>query len=161
MNSFSRRSQFQVAEFRAIRYKEERSIPVDSILGLYRYAPWAKGRNRDDIQIMLEQSDLVVSVWDHDRLVGFGRALTDRVYRANLYDIVVHPDYRRQGLGRSIVEFLLTPPLLAKVPVVSLFTRDKEDFYKKLGFVTNPQKGLKGMILVRGGEVYQETLQEE
>jgi ribosomal protein S18 acetylase RimI-like enzyme len=141
----------------SIRFQEGSDVPVDLLRELYQHAPWAEDRTASDIREMLQQTDLVLSAWDGTRLVGFGRALTDRVYRAILYDIIVHPDYQRQGLGRELVERLLNHPLLAKVPVISLFTRDKQSFYDKFGFVTEQEKGLTGMILVRGGEVYRET----
>jgi len=144
-----------------IRYREGKSISAPLLLDLYQHAPWAAGRNAHDVQAMIEHSDVVISAWDGEQLVGFGRALTDRVYRAVLYDIVVRPDYQHRGVGRSVVEQLLDHPFIAKVPVVSLFTRDQKDFYKKLGFATNRQKGLTGMILVRGGETYRETLAED
>jgi len=144
-----------------IRFTDGKSISAKLLLELYQYAPWAKGRGATDVQTMLEHSDVILSAWDGEKLAGFGRALTDRVYRAILYDIVIRPDYQHQGLGSSLVEHLLNHPLIAKVPVISLFTRDRQDFYKKLGFVTNHQKGLTGMILVRGGEAYRQTLEED
>lgn len=105
---------------------------------------------------MLKYSDLVIAAWEGRRLVGFGRVLTDRVYRAALYDIIIDPNYQGQGLGSIVVKKLLNHPLILNIPVFSLFTRDKQGFYKRLGFVTNKAKGLTGMILVRGGKVYQD-----
>jgi GNAT superfamily N-acetyltransferase len=140
----------------AFEFREGKAIPIERLLELYQYAPWAKGRSASEVKKMLAHSDLVIGAWEKDRLVGFGRALTDRVYRAILYDVIVHPDYQGKGLGRALVEHLIGHPVLAKVPVISLFTRDKQEFYRKLGFVTNPEKELTGMILVRGGEVYRD-----
>ncbi|EPS65642.1 hypothetical protein M569_09138, partial [Genlisea aurea] len=41
------------------------------------------------------------------RLIGFGRAVSDMGLTASIYDIVVHPDFRRRGIGKTIIERIL------------------------------------------------------
>lgn len=138
----------------AIEVRDGDALPMDRLLALYAYAPWATLRTVAGVKEMLAHTDLVASAWDRDQLVGFGRVLTDRVYRAMLYDIIVHPDYQGLGVGRAVVEHLIHHPLLEKVPVIALFTRDKQSFYERLGFVSDERMGLTGMILVREGTTY-------
>jgi len=56
---------------------------------------------------MLAGSQAVVSAWEHSQLVGFGRANSDGVFRAVLWDVVVAGSHQGQGLGRRLVRALL------------------------------------------------------
>ena len=50
---------------------------------------WGKGRSIADLRLMLRGSAAVVSLWQKNELVGFGRASSDGIYRAVLWDVVV------------------------------------------------------------------------
>jgi len=49
------------------------------------------------IKQMLANSNVIITLWNKNNLVGFGRATTDQVYRAVLWDIVVSKDVQRVG----------------------------------------------------------------
>ncbi|WP_399231823.1 GNAT family N-acetyltransferase [Synechococcus sp. CS-1332] len=95
---------------------------------------WATGRQRSQLGRMLSGSQVVVSAWQGKELVGFGRATSDGVFRAVLWDVVVAEDHQGQGLGRRIVEDLLASPPVAAAERVYLMTTTGEGFYEKLGF---------------------------
>ena len=54
---------------------------------------WAKNRTMNDLKKCLANSDVVVSLWVDKEIVGFGRALTDGIYRGVLWDIVIAVSY--------------------------------------------------------------------
>ena len=83
---------------------------------------------------MLRGSPVVVSLWRGKRLVGFGRASSDGIHRAVLWDIVVAGDLQGRGLGRQVVEALLDSPRLRQVERVYLMTTNSAGFYHQLGF---------------------------
>jgi N-acetylglutamate synthase-like GNAT family acetyltransferase len=95
---------------------------------------WAAGRSRKQLTRMLSGSQAVVSAWRGQRLVGFGRASSDGVFRAVLWDVVVAGDHQGQGLGRRLVEQLLEAPALRGVERVYLMTTNSSGFYLQLGF---------------------------
>lgn len=95
---------------------------------------WATGRQRSQLGRMLSGSQVVVSAWQGRTLVGFGRATSDGVFRAVLWDVVVAADHQGRGLGRRIVEKLLTSPSVAASERVYLMTTKGEGFYERLGF---------------------------
>ena len=95
---------------------------------------WAKDRAIDQIKRMLANSNVVITVWYKSKLVGFGRATTDQVYRAVLWDIVVSKDLQRVGLGKIIVEELLKDKKINSAEKIYLMTTNSKDFYKQLGF---------------------------
>jgi len=109
---------------------------------------WAQERSLDDLATVIAHSKPVISVWDQDRLIGFARATSDGVYRAAIWDVVVHPDYRGAGLGRKLVETVLAHPLMNRVERVYLTTTHQQRFYEQIGF---QQNGSTTMVLYNRG----------
>ena len=103
---------------------------------------WAQGRTIKQIKQMLANSNVIITVWKNNNLVGFGRATTDQVYRAVLWDIVVSQDLQRVGLGKIIVEELLKDKKIDSAERVYLMTTNSEEFYKQLGFKINTSQTL-------------------
>ncbi|HLO87596.1 MAG TPA: GNAT family N-acetyltransferase [Nostocaceae cyanobacterium] len=97
---------------------------------------WAQGRSIEDLGIAITNSDPVISVWDEEKLIGFARATSDGIYRATIWDVVIHPDYRGNGLGSKLVETVLSHPRM-QVERVYLMTTHQQEFYRKIGFQTN------------------------
>lgn len=91
---------------------------------------------------MLSHTDLALSAWDGEHLIGFGRVLTDYVYRASIWDVIVDPDYQGQDIGTQIMQRILEHPSLKRVELFWLCTRDKQSFYEKLGFTSKEQTGM-------------------
>jgi len=103
---------------------------------------WAKDRTIDQIKKMLANSNVIITLWNKNNLVGFGRATTDQVYRAVLWDIVVSKDVQRVGLGKVIVEELLKDKKINSVEKVYLMTTSGKDFYTQIGFKMNINQSL-------------------
>ncbi len=104
---------------------------------LSRTAFWAKERNPEDLQMAIANSNPVVTVWDREELIGFARATSDGIYRAAIWDVVIAPDYQGMGLGRKLVETVLSHPKVNKVERVYLTTTHQQSFYKRIGFEVN------------------------
>ena len=103
---------------------------------------WAQDRTIKQIKQMLANSNVIITLWKTNNLVGFGRATTDHVYRAVLWDIVVSQDLQRVGLGKIIVEELLKDKKINSAERVYLMTTNSEEFYKQLGFKINTSQTL-------------------
>lgn len=112
-------------------------------------ASWSLGRTIEQTQDMLTHTDLAISAWDGRRLVGFGRVLTDYVFRASIWDVIVDHEYQGQDIGTQIMQQILHHPTLSRVELFWLCTRDKQAFYEKLGFSANEQTG---MVWVRANQ---------
>ena len=106
---------------------------------LQKNTTWANERSKKNLKTMIKNSSVVVSLWSGKKLVGFGRATTDGIYRAVLWDIVVDNDIQGTGLGKNILNALLNHNDIKKVEKVYLMTTKKTDFYLHNGFglVTN------------------------
>ena len=103
---------------------------------------WAKQRSLREIKKTLCNSDAIVSVWRKNRIIGFGRASSDHVFRATLWDVVIKKDEQRNGLGKIIVTELLKSKCLRNVEKIYLMTSYGTHFYKQLGFNCNENQTL-------------------
>ncbi|HXM05322.1 MAG TPA: GNAT family N-acetyltransferase [Chthoniobacterales bacterium] len=65
------------------------------------------GREGDKVRRAFEKSTLVCFAKDGLQLIAAGRALTDGEYHATIYDLVVDPNYQRQGVGTRLMNELL------------------------------------------------------
>ena len=128
------------------RFIPKRGIRKLQVL-LDRNTSWATKRTEDNIRIMLSKSDAIVSVWKGNKLIGFGRATSDRIYRAVLWDIVVEKSYQRSGVGKLIVTSLISNRLIANAEKIYLMTTEFANFYKRMGFQLEKNQNL--MILLK------------
>jgi ribosomal protein S18 acetylase RimI-like enzyme len=111
---------------------------LGDLLRLYQTTWWGPQRQVNDIRRMLAHSDLVIGLENSatQALVGFCRLLTDGVYRAVLYDVMVADAYRGQGLGQRLVDEATAHPMMQSVEVISLFCKpDMVSFYERWDFV--------------------------
>ena len=106
------------------------------------HSHWAQQRSPQQLRAMLRGSQAAVSAWDGVRLVGFGRASSDGVFRAVLWDVVVAGPQQGRGLGRRIVAELLQCPQVRHVERVYLMTTNSAGFYRRLGFENSHRQHL-------------------
>src|SRR5680860_49577 len=104
----------------------------------------------DDFQRMLAHTDVAISAWDGPRLVGFGRVLTDFIYRASIWDVIVDRAYQDRDIGKGIIQRILRHPKLERVELFWLCTRRYQGFYASLGFSDKEQTG---MVWDRGKQI--------
>ncbi|NJN72099.1 MAG: GNAT family N-acetyltransferase [Limnothrix sp. RL_2_0] len=98
---------------------------------------WAKERSLEDLETAIAYSDPVVTVWDGDRMIGFTRGTSDGVFRGTIWDVVIHPEYQGLGLGRKLVETLISHPRMSRVERIYLMTTHQQSFYERIGFKEN------------------------
>ena len=61
--------------------------------------------------------------------MGFGRALSDGVYRAVLWDIVIDQNHQGNGYGKLILKNLLNSKKIRNTKKIYLMTTNKKLFY--------------------------------
>ena len=124
---------------RHIQFCDRKSdIDYDQLQELFRLgAFWAKDRKIEDWKVAIANSEPVISVWDSNRLIGFARATSDGIYRGTIWDVVIHPDYQGAGLGRKLVETVLSHPRMSRVERIYLMTTHQQRFYERIGFECN------------------------
>lgn len=97
-----------------------------------------------------ENSYKVIFVFDGHELIGFGRAISDGVYQAAIYDIAVSPKYQGRNIGRIIIEKILER--LPNCNCILYASPGREAFYEKFNF----RKMRTGMALFNNADKMKE-----
>ena len=95
---------------------------------------WAQNRTISDLKKCLANSDVIVSLWIGNQIVGFGRALTDGIYRGVLWDIVIDQNHQGKGFGSLVVKNLLSSEKIKNTKKLYLMTTNKKLFYSQFDF---------------------------
>jgi predicted N-acetyltransferase YhbS len=132
---FSRNSIFSTENWSMeINYKIELVPELNMIIELYN----SSGLNRptsdkERIAKMYEHSNLVISAWDEDQLVGIARSLTDFCYCCYLSDLAVRKEYQKEGIGKRLIA--LTKERIGDHTMLLLLSAPGAmEYYPKVGF---------------------------
>lgn len=113
------------------------SAQIAELHVLYQSEWWTQGRTLEETQRVVQHSDIVVAFGEIDtkRLVAFTRVLTDYIYKALVFDVIVADSYRGSGLGRQLLEAVVNHPELKSVRHIELYCLPElMPFYQKWGF---------------------------
>ena len=109
------------------------------ILGLYESVGWT---NYTDNPEMLRNAYLnslkIYGAYVDDKLIGIIRVVGDGYSVIFIQDLLVHPDFQRNGIGTLLLKRMLKE--YENVYQMHLITEDSEktiSFYKSLGFTDN------------------------
>ncbi|KAL0380685.1 UNVERIFIED_CONTAM: Serotonin N-acetyltransferase 2, chloroplastic [Sesamum angustifolium] len=108
-------------------------------------------RDPDKIRVALEHTDalLWIEYEKTKRPVAFARATGDGVFNAIIWDVVVDPTFQGIGLGKAVMERLVTELLEKGINNIALYSEPRVlGFYRPLGFVADPD-GIRGMVYSR------------
>ena len=107
-------------------------ISWQELARLFELAPLGKRRDPEMLETAFRNSSLRVFAFQGSQLVGAGRALSDGVWRAAIYDVAVLPEYQGQGIGATIIRHLVDS---ARVGVIMLYAAPgKSKYYERFGF---------------------------
>ena len=90
----------------AITYRDDRDLPLEPLVALYRANAWSSAVKGDALREAMRGSHSVVTAWVEDRLVGLGNTLSDGHLVVYYPHLLVHPDFRRRGIGAEILHRL-------------------------------------------------------
>jgi GNAT superfamily N-acetyltransferase len=111
--------------------KETTNINWDNVVEILKEVGMSY-HSSDVHQRAFERSFSVIFVFDDEKLIAFGRAISDGEYQAALYDIAVLPSYQGRGIGKLVVQ-----QLIEKTPHCNFIlyaSPGKEAFYEKENF---------------------------
>ncbi|KON89896.1 acetyltransferase [Sporosarcina globispora] len=117
--------------------KYEFAIPdKEQLFQLYENDGWNDFLKlpKEKLHRAVEQSWLVISALDGERLVGTGRIISDGVINAYLCGLIVDPACRSQGIGKEMVRRLAKECSIARLHLQLLAEDEKAGYYEKLGF---------------------------
>lgn len=106
---------------------------VNLIANLYRKAQL--NRPIDDlkrIKRMYEGSNLVITAWEDDKLIGILRGWTDGAYVGYISDLAVDPDLQKSGIGKELLNRAVK--VNPEVQFVLLASKLASDYYSHIGW---------------------------
>ena len=116
-----------------IEYKINAPVETGQIIELYKNC--GLPRPVDDkarIAEMFANSNLVISAWSGEELIGISRSLTDFVWCCYLADLAVRQDFQKAGIGKKLVE-ITREKVGEKSMVLLLSVAGAMEYYPKIG----------------------------
>ena len=118
-----------------IQYLENNTISTGALTALYDRVGWTGYTDHSGKMAKLLGGSLWYrSAYDGDRLVGLIRVVGDDCSIAYIQDILVDPDYQRQGIGTALIRAALAR--FASIRQIVLVTDDSaktKAFYESVG----------------------------
>ncbi len=117
---------------------------IDGFWTLFESTGWNKEYriSKEELATVVENSRFLVAAYEGERLVGFGRVVTDGLLHAMVYDLITDPGYQGRGVGAEVLRQLVEQCRKAGIRDIQLFCANgKRRFYEKRGFVARPDEG--------------------
>ena len=130
-----------------LEYKQDIPAMTD-LVALYSSVGWTNYTNNPTmLEEAVEASLWQLAVFDEEALVAYIRLVGDGHSVLSVQDLLVRPDYQRQGIGRKLLkEALTTFPHVYQRLLVTERSEKNLAFYQSLGFVELSEQACTGMI---------------
>lgn len=124
---------------------------IKQVHQLYKEVWWGKERTFEDTVSCVQGSQICIGILDADNnLVGFTRVISDFIYKAIIFDVIVTTAERGNGLGQKLISLVKSHIRLQKVKHFELYCLpEMEEFYLRFGFSTEVG-GIKLMRCING-----------
>lgn len=111
---------------------------ISELLDLYKNEFWSNQRTLEDVVRMLAASDIIIALVDeNEKLIGFTRVLTDFVYRAIIFDVIIKPTHRNMKLGSKLMDAVVNHPQLKSIEWIALCCLPEMiPYYQRWGFTS-------------------------
>ena len=116
-----------------IDYKTNNELTSEEVITTFQSVGWNK--NPKDI-IDAFQNSYYVTAYHNDTLIGFARAISDGYYYTSIFDVIVKPDYQKQGIAKKMIKMLLKK--FKGTYFFLSYTPGNKAFYEKCGFEDLP-----------------------
>lgn len=126
-------------------------LDLGLVLGfLHEESYWAREITLATLRKSIVNSTLCFGLYQGDPAageatqIGFARVMSDFARMAHLADVFILPAYRRRGLGKWLLQVVLSHPELQKVRRFTLNTNDAHSLYAKFGFqpISTPENAM-------------------
>ena len=130
-----------------VRYNE---LTAEQFIELWE-SVWGEGPTPEQTALAMEHTLFRVSVFDGDRIVAMARMIGDLGLDYYIKDVIVRPEYQRQGLGKLMIQELLAFIRQNGIRDTYVFTElcampDKIPFYERFGFSANEAQRLRRTV---------------
>ena len=112
------------------------SSQIENLHSLYKDEWWTKNRTLEETIKCVHGSQICIGLIDENNiLTGFVRVITDYMFKALIFDLIIKSEFRGQGLSRKLMSLMKTHKQLKDVKHFELYCLPElEGFYKQFGF---------------------------
>jgi predicted GNAT family N-acyltransferase len=112
---------------------------IKQLFQMYKDMGWGDDRSIEDTLNCVQSSQICIGLLNSDgNLIGFTRILSDFIYKAFIFDVMVSAEHRGHGLGQNLIHLVKNHEKLQNVKHFELYcSPDMEAFYSSLGFSTD------------------------
>jgi len=131
--------QYAKVNLMKIEYKVNEPISIDPFIQLLESSTLGERRpiqDRECVEGMISNSNLLVTAWDGDILVGIARSVTDFHYACYLSDLAVHKDYQKSGIGKQL-QVLTQKQLGPRCKLILIAAPAANSYYGPIGYSHN------------------------
>lgn len=124
-----------------LTYSSDREVTIDQFKDILLRSTLGDRRPVDDpamMKGMIENSNLIITCWEGEKLVGLSRSVTDFHYCCYLSDLAVDVSYQKQGIGKKLIEETRRH-IGRSCNVILLSAPAAVDYYPQIGFEHHPQ----------------------
>lgn len=134
-----------------ITIKEYKNYNSEEILNLYNSVGWCSYTDRPKmLEHAFEHSLKILGAHDGRKLVGIIRAVGDGYSVLFIQDILVLPEYQRNGIGTKLLNSMLMQyPEVYQTQLVTDNTEKTVAFYKSCGFLPYSEACCEGFIKIK------------
>lgn len=133
-----------------IQYKRTKEISDSDLRLLYSAVNWVSYTEKvEDLSLLITNSQTVISAWKEEQLVGLIRTVGDGLSIQYVQDLLVLPEYQKQGIGTRLIKQVLDESKHIR-QLVLITDGSKENqtiisWYKEMGLSVFEDIGLTGL----------------
>jgi ribosomal protein S18 acetylase RimI-like enzyme len=122
-----------------IEYKINTPVTAEQFIELLHESTLGERRPIDDygcMEGMVSNSNLMITAWDGNKLIGIARSMTDFHYACYLSDLAVDKKYQKSGVGKKL-QSLTQDQLGPKCKLLLVAAPAANSYYEHIGFTNN------------------------
>ncbi|KKO55411.1 GNAT family N-acetyltransferase [Paenibacillus sp. DMB20] len=120
---------------RNIYYRLEPPESFEQLRLIYEALGWnSLNLSVEDLEKMCNQSWYAVYAFDHEKLIGMGRVISDGVITGIVCGLCVLPDYHSEGIGKELLSRIIDHCEQHRIIPQLMCVESLESYYEKHGF---------------------------
>lgn len=109
------------------------TIESNEVVELYKANNWSAANKPEQLLKALRNSHSLVTARVSGKLIGIGNAISDNYLVVYYPHLLVHPDFRRKGIGKKMMEALMEKYVGFHQQMLTSDS-DAVQFYEAMGF---------------------------
>lgn len=125
----------------SIEYRINAPLSAEQFIDLLTRSTLGKRRpihDRECMEGMIANSNLTITAWESNRLVGIARSMTDFHYACYLSDLAICQSLQKSGIGKQL-QIITQNQLGPRCKLILIAAPEANTYYEQIGFTNNPR----------------------